>query len=125
MVALCFGSLGRDITALASQQHARSIELCGRTAGQAAGRGQLWCTLGVVQNLVNVAADPDEGLRFCRVVNGADSKSQCYRAVGEMIGTLVNVPAQRSESCQGAEPEYVAVCRSGAGIETSAGSDDE
>ncbi|WP_420130565.1 hypothetical protein [Longimicrobium sp.] len=125
MQALCFGSLGRDITALASQQHARSLELCGRTAGQAGGRGQLWCTVGVVQNLVNVAADPGEGLRFCRAVAGGDTKSQCYRAVGEMIGTLVNAPAQRSESCQGAEPEYVAVCRSGAGVETSAGSDDE
>jgi hypothetical protein len=45
--------------------------------------------------------------------------------VGEMISTLVNAPAQRGESCQGAEPEYVAICRSGAGIETAAGSDDE
>jgi hypothetical protein len=125
MVALCFGSLGRDITALASQNHARSLELCGRAAGLAAGRGQMWCTLGVVQNLVNLAADPDEGLRFCRAVAGADAKRQCYRTVGEMISTLVNAPAQRGESCQAAEPEYVAVCRSGAGVESSAGSDDE
>jgi predicted small secreted protein len=125
MMSLCFGSLGRDITALTSQSHARSLELCGRAAGLGGGRGEMWCTLGVVQNLVNVAADPDEGLRFCRVVTGADAKGQCYRAVGEMISTLVNAPAQRSESCQGAEPEYVAICRSGAGIETAAGSDDE
>jgi hypothetical protein len=125
MVSLCFGSLGRDITALASQNHARSLELCGRTAGQAGGQGQLWCTLGVVQNLVNVAADPGEGMRFCRSVTGADTKSRCYRAVGEMISTLVNAPAQRSESCQGAEPEYVAICRTGAGVQTSAGSDDD
>lgn len=125
MMSLCFGSLGRDITALAAQNHARSLELCGRTAGQAGGQGELWCTLGVVQNLVNLAADPDEGLRFCRAVTGEDAKRQCYRAVGEMISTLVNAPAQRSESCQAAEPDYVAVCRTGAGVETSAGSDDE
>ncbi|HEU4886096.1 MAG TPA: hypothetical protein VFT45_27910 [Longimicrobium sp.] len=124
MVSVCFGSLGRDITALAAQNHARSLELCGRTAGQAGGRGQLWCTLGVVQNLVNVAANPDEGLRFCRIVTGGDAKSQCYRAVGEMISTLVNGPAQRSQSCQAAEPEYVAICRTGAGVETSAGSEE-
>ncbi|HEX6371100.1 MAG TPA: hypothetical protein VF006_19435 [Longimicrobium sp.] len=125
MVSLCFGSLGRDITALAAQNHARSLEMCGRTAGQADGRGQLWCTLGVVQNLVNVAADPDEGLRFCRLVAGGDPKRQCYRAVGEMIGTLVNAAEQRRASCQGAEPDYVAICRSGAGVEASAGTDDE
>lgn len=125
MVAVCFNSLGRDITALASQNHARSIELCGRTSGQAGGKAPLWCTIGLVQNLMNVAADPGEGIRFCRAVTGDDSKRQCYRTVGEMIATLVSAPAQRSESCQGAESEYVAICRTGAGVEPSAGTDDE
>jgi hypothetical protein len=80
--------------------------------------------LGVVQNLVNVAGDPGEGLRFCRVVTGADPKSRCYRAVGQMITTLVNGDVQRGEACQAAEPEYVAICRSGAGVASSAGTDD-
>jgi hypothetical protein len=125
MVETCFASLGRDITALASQNHQRSLELCGRAEGLAAGRAEMWCVIGVVQNLVNVAADPGEGLRFCRVVSGADPKSQCYRAVGEMITALVNGDVQRGEACQGAEPEYVAICRSAAGVGTSAGTDDE
>ncbi|MBW3569766.1 MAG: hypothetical protein KY467_01555 [Gemmatimonadetes bacterium] len=116
MVALCFGSLGRDVTALASQNHARSLELCGRAGSMAEGGGGLWCMIGVVQNLVNLAADPEEGLRFCRAVTGADPKRHCYRVVGEMISTLVSAPAQRGQSCQGAEPEYVAVCRRGAGL---------
>jgi hypothetical protein len=125
MVSVCFASLGRDVTALAAQNHARSRELCGRTAGQAGGQGELWCTLGVVQNLMNVAADSDEGLRFCRAVTGPEPKRRCYRAVGEMISALVSAPAQRGESCQAAEPEYVAICRTGAGVESSAGSEEE
>jgi hypothetical protein len=123
MVATCFGSLGRDITALASQGHARSLELCGRAAGMAAGRGELWCMIGVVQNLVNLAADPDEGLRFCRAVTGDESKRECYRVVGEMIRTLVSAPAQRDASCRAAEPDYVAICRAGAGVASAAGTD--
>ncbi|HEX2211191.1 MAG TPA: hypothetical protein VHG93_26140 [Longimicrobium sp.] len=120
MVSICYGSLGRDIMALASLDHARGIELCGRTAGQARGRGQTWCILGLAQNLVNLAADPAEGIRFCRAVSAAAQKSECYRVVGEMIRTLVNAPAQRGESCRTAEPAYVAICRAGAGVDEPA-----
>jgi hypothetical protein len=42
-----------------------------------------------------------------------------------MITTLVNGDVQRGEACQAAEPEYVAVCRSAAGVSTSAGKEDE
>ena len=125
MRATCFLSLGRDVTALASQDHRRSIELCGRARGTGGGRGVLWCTLGVVQNLVNLAADPQEGIRFCRAVQGSDVKSECYRIVGESIAALVNGTAQRGESCQAAESEFVTACRRGAGIEPAGtGSDD-
>jgi hypothetical protein len=114
--ATCFLSLGRDVTALASQDHARSLELCGRAGDAAAGRGALWCTLGVVQNLMNVAADPQEGIRFCRIV-GSDAKGECYRVVGEGIATLVQGTDARGQSCQSAESGFVAACRRGAGVE--------
>ena len=124
-VSTCFASLGRDITALASQNHARSLELCARTSGLAGGQGELWCQLGVVQNLVNLAADPDEGMRFCRAVPGSAAKGECYRVVGETIATLVAGTAQRGQSCQSAEPEFVRACRRGAGVESAGGRDDE
>jgi hypothetical protein len=108
----CFGSLGRDITALTEQNHARSLELCGR----AEGRGELWCVQGVVQNLVNVAADPDEGLRFCRIVTDAAIKSDCYRMVGESIQALESTPERRAARCETAEPGMAAACRRGAGL---------
>lgn len=123
-VSTCFGSLGRDITALAAQNHQRSLELCARSAGMAGGRGELWCLQGVVQNLVNLAADPDEGMRFCRAVRTAAYKADCYRVVGETIATLVVETARRGESCQAAEPEFVRACRRGAGVEAGA-MDDE
>jgi hypothetical protein len=124
-VNTCFASLGRDVTALASQNHQRSLELCGRAGGLAQGRGELWCMLGVVQNLVNLAADPDEGMRFCRAVRTAAQKGDCYRVVGESIATLVAGTAQRGQSCQSAEPEFVAACRRGAGIGASSGTREE
>jgi hypothetical protein len=116
----CFLSLGRDVTAYAAQDHRRSIELCGRAGNAAAGQGKLWCTLGVVQNLVNLAADPQEGIRFCRAVQGAEAKRECYRVVGESISTLVTDTDARGQSCQAAESEFVAACRRGAGIEPAA-----
>lgn len=123
-VSTCFGSLGRDITALASQDHGRSLELCARTSGLADGRGELWCQLGVVQNLVNLAADPDEGMRFCRAVPGAAAKGECYRVVGETIATLVAETARRGQSCQSAEPDFIPACRRGAGVASAGGRDE-
>ncbi|MBB4634577.1 hypothetical protein [Longimicrobium terrae] len=108
----CFASLGRDITALTEQNHARSLELCGR----AEGRGQLWCVQGVAQNLVNVSADPDEGLRFCRIVTDGAIKSDCYRIVGESIQALEGTPERRAARCETAEPGMAAACRRGAGL---------
>lgn len=113
----CFLSLGRDVTALAAQDHGRSIGLCARTGDAAGGRGNLWCTLGVVQNLMNLAADPQEGIRFCRVVSGTQTKGECYRVVGETIATLVQGADARGQSCQSAESAFVAACRRGAGVE--------
>lgn len=124
-VDTCFNSLGRDVTALASQDHRRSLELCARSGQTAGGRGELWCLEGVVQNLVNLAADPAEGMRFCRAVQSAAYKASCYRVVGESIATLVAETARRGESCQAAEPEFVPACRRGAGVESAGGTDEE
>jgi hypothetical protein len=121
--ATCFLSLGRDVTALAAQDHGRSIQLCGRAGDAAAGKGNLWCTLGVVQNLMNLSADPQEGIRFCRVVSGAEAKGECYRVVGETIATLVQGTDARGQSCQSAESGFVAACRRGAGVEAGSGSE--
>jgi hypothetical protein len=116
MVPVCIGSLGRDVTALAAQDHARSIELCARTAGTAGGKGETWCLTAVAQNLVNLAADPEEGLRFCRAVADPGQKRECYRVVGESIATLVADPTARAERCARSETGFADACRAGAGV---------
>ncbi|HLM67860.1 MAG TPA: hypothetical protein VK358_10045 [Longimicrobium sp.] len=120
----CFYSLGRDVTAFAAQNPRRSARMCEDARVAAAGRGRTWCLVGVVQALVNQSADPQDGIRFCRLVGGAEAKGECYRVVGETIAGLVRDTEARGQACQSAEREFVAVCRRGAGVEpTGAGSD--
>ncbi|HEX6038983.1 hypothetical protein [Longimicrobium sp.] len=123
MMPICFGSLGRDIMALAEMDHARSLAMCGRVARMGGGQGELWCMLGVVQNLVNLAATADEGMRFCRLVTADGHKSECYRAVGEQMLTLLPADEQRGHACQSAEPGFVAACRMGARLADAARED--
>jgi hypothetical protein len=117
MMSICFGSLGRDVIAFAEMNHARTLRLCGRAAEMAGGRGGVWCMIGAVQNLMNLAADPDEGMRFCREVSTDEHKQACYRAVGEIVYSLVHTDEQRGASCQAAEPAFIAACRRGAGLD--------
>ena len=119
MVPICFGSLGRDAIAFQDQDHRRTLAVCERIADRAGGRGGEWCMIGVVQNLVNLAADPAEGMRFCREVGTDAHKRECYRAVGEQSLTLVANDEQRGASCDGAEAGFVAACRLGARLAAS------
>ncbi|MBW3656436.1 MAG: hypothetical protein KY444_10025 [Gemmatimonadetes bacterium] len=119
----CFGSLGRDITAVAAQNHQRSLEFCGLARGLAEGWGEMWCVAGVAVNFVNLAADPGEGIRFCRLVQDERGKTECYRSVGQSIASLENTTSGRAAQCERAEPAFVVTCRRGAGIQP-AGTDD-
>ena len=108
----CYASLGRDISGMALQDHQESVRMCSR-AGAAA---EPWCHVGVVQNLVNFAARAEDGLAYCRVVPGEESKRECYRTVGEGMGMLRYEAARREEVCRGAEAGYAEVCRAAAGV---------
>jgi hypothetical protein len=120
----CFSSLGRDVTAFARYDPRRSARMCRRVGDAAAGRGSTWCLAGAMQAFVNKSADPQDGIRFCHLVQGAEAKGECYRVVGETIAGLVGDTNARGQSCQSAEREFVAACRRGAGVEpTGAGSD--
>jgi hypothetical protein len=113
----CFMSLGRDITAFAAQDHGRTLDMCQRAGSTAAGRGKMWCALGAVQTLVNQSADPADGMRFCRAVEGTETKAECYQAVGEMVAALRGTDDARAQTCSAAESAFVAACLRGAGIE--------
>jgi hypothetical protein len=116
--ATCFVSLGREITAWVDQDHGRSLEMCGRAGAQAGERARVWCETGALSALMAQSADPQEGVRFCRAVQGANAKRDCYRVVGEFVSKLVTGTQARGRQCESAEAEFVPVCRRGAGIDS-------
>ena len=52
-------------------------------------------------------------MKFCRMVESAEHKSMCYRAVGEEVGVLLAGYDERTRVCRMAEPEHIADCRQG------------
>ncbi|MEX2571492.1 MAG: hypothetical protein WD737_09295 [Gemmatimonadota bacterium] len=109
----CFQSLGRDVSAVTLQDHGRAIQLCG-LAGEDYER---WCHLGYAKNLVDLTADSNDGLRYCRLLADGESKRFCYIAVGEQIWVLTQDTEQRVALCANAEEAYLDECRRGAGLE--------
>jgi hypothetical protein len=116
--AMCFSSLGREITAWADQEHGRTLEMCAHIADMAAGQAGEWCRGGAVATLMNQAASAQDGIRFCRAMQGAQAKEACYRRVGSFTITLngADTPA-RARECASAEPEFLAACRAGAEVD--------
>lgn len=115
MLTTCFASLGRDISSYSQQQHAEAIRMC----SLAISKYQPWCYFGVVKNLIDLEARPEDGLSFCRSIPTAEGKAMCYQAVGEQIVVLAGDPEQRRASCSTAEAEYLDACLYGARLSTA------
>ena len=108
MHRICFISLGRDANAWAQGRYDGVIGRC----SQAAAARQPWCYVGAVKNMMDITANPDDGLKFCREVPGP-SKAACYRAVGQHAYLVRPSPEEREKVCAAAA-SYVAECRKGA-----------
>ncbi|HYH80474.1 MAG TPA: hypothetical protein VEX86_11780, partial [Longimicrobium sp.] len=76
MVHVCYASLGRDLTAYASRDPRRTAELCARAGAEA----EPACIRGAAVALVDVNADPEDGLALCRVAP-ATTRAGCYLGV--------------------------------------------
>ena len=109
---VCYQSLGRDISAYALQDHAKSKAMC--ELGTA--RYQPWCYFGLVKNFVDLNARAEDGLSFCKSVTGEANKMKCYEAVGEQIGTLRNDSESRRKLCLPSESDYLSACLYGARV---------
>jgi hypothetical protein len=107
----CFQSLGRDANSYADGEPRRAIAYCTAAPDEV----EPFCMVGVVKNVVDVTADPNDGLEFCKLVPG-NSKPACYRAVGQQIGLLRAAAEGRERDCGRAEAGYVTECRFGAGL---------
>jgi hypothetical protein len=102
----CFLSLGRDISAAALGDHEEAVRLCG--LAEATYRPA--CHRGVVESLVNMNADPAEGIPYCRAIGEEAGKRVCYTAVGLQALVLPDGQARREQACRAAEPALVDAC---------------
>lgn len=102
----CFLSLGRDVSSIALGDDAKGVKLC--DLSEAAYRPS--CHRGVVESVVNMNADPAEGIPYCRAVTDAASKSACYVAIGQQAMVLPEGAAKREQACRLAEAGYAEVC---------------
>jgi hypothetical protein len=107
----CFQSLGRDANSYARGEPRRAIAYCAASPDEV----EPYCMVGVVKNIVDVTAEPRDGLDFCKLVP-ANSKPACYRAVGQQIGLLRAGTVGRERECRHAESGYLTECRFGAGL---------
>jgi hypothetical protein len=104
--ATCFLSLGRDVSTIAASNDAEAVRLCG--LAQAAYRPA--CHRGVVESIVNMNADPAEGIGYCKAVPEADGKGACYAAIGLQALVLPEGAAKRARACALAEEAMREVC---------------
>ena len=111
-VRWCFIGLGTDLNGRAVGNIDSTLAMCGRTSVN----WREWCYVGVAKNLVEVGARSDEGIAFCRRVNGRVEKMRCYEAVGEEISSVSDATPDRERMCVASEAEYLEACRFGAGI---------
>jgi hypothetical protein len=69
----------------------------------------------VVKNVVDVTADPRDGMSFCEQAPD-NTKPACYNAVGQQIAILQPTFPGREQACRAADSGYLPECRRGAGL---------
>jgi hypothetical protein len=104
--ATCFVSLGRDVSTIAINDNEEAVRLCGLP--EKAFRPD--CHRGVVLSIVNMNANPSEGIPYCRAVPEQEGKRACYAAVGLQSLGLPEGEARREQACRLAEAGLVGIC---------------
>ena len=110
--AVCYQSLGRDVSAYTLGDFRRAATLCASGNPEY----QPWCHIGFVKNVIDVSADYRSGLGYCRVVTRTADRTACYRAIGEEIAVLTPELAARATACTDVEPAFRSTCMSAAGV---------
>ncbi|HEX9948175.1 MAG TPA: hypothetical protein VGA98_11600 [Allosphingosinicella sp.] len=104
--ATCFVSLGRDVSTIAANDIPEAVRLCG--LAEKAFRPD--CHRGVVSSIVNMNANPAEGIPYCRALPEQESKRACYVAVGGQALVLPEGQARREQACRLAEAHMIDIC---------------
>jgi hypothetical protein len=114
----CFLSLGRDVSTIAAGKDAEAIRLC----GLAVAAYRPVCHRGVVESIVNMNADPAEGIGYCKAVPAPDGKGACYAAIGLQALVLPDGETKRAKACVMAEEAMREVCLNRAPAAAASGS---
>ena len=80
----CFVGLGTDLNGQTLGRDDSTLALCAQTSI----RGQPWCYVGAAKNIVEVGAEYQKGLAFCRRVPGSVANMRCYEGIGEEIASI-------------------------------------
>lgn len=104
--ATCFTGLGRDVSMIALSDVAEGVRLCGLS--ETAFRPD--CHRGVVRSIVNMNANPSEGIPYCRAVPEPEGKRACYVAVSRQALALPEGQARRELACRLAETDMLDLC---------------
>jgi hypothetical protein len=112
MRATCYQGIGTYVSGVTTRNPSESIRLC----SMGSTRYRPWCFIGVVKNFVDVTANPDDGIAFCKRLGPADVATSCYVAVGQEIAVLRPNMTDREVVCGHSASDYVQSCRYGAGL---------
>lgn len=110
--ATCYQGIGTYVSGLTTRDPARASKLC----SEGSTRYMAWCFVGVVKNFVDVTANTDDGIAYCKLVPRGEVATGCYHAVGEEAAVLYVMMERRREACAKAEEEYRPACEYGAGL---------
>ncbi|MGQ0702303.1 MAG: hypothetical protein ACT4PM_04130 [Gemmatimonadales bacterium] len=108
----CYQGIGTYVSGVVVRDPVRGTEEC--LLGHP--RYRPFCFVGLVKNFVDVTANIDDGLNYCRPLSAEDIATACYVAVGEEAAVLFPAMERRAEACGRAVPAHVEACRWGAGL---------
>ena len=106
----CYQGVGTYVSGYVVRNQAKAIAQCEKGSPEY----QAWCFVGVVKNLIDVTALPDDGLTFCARLTDRAMAVACYHAIGEQMGILFPNVERREAQCAKAPADYVPACRYGA-----------
>lgn len=114
--AVCFQSLGRDITSYTARDPRKTSDLCHKASEP----NRPSCYFGAAKALVDWTATTGSAFEFCGIVAHEAGGPTCFQALGEEIATLLAGQPEREAECVKAEdPDSRNACRRGAGVPES------
>lgn len=109
----CYVSLGTNASGIGLQHTPDVIAMC--THGDPG--YQPFCFSGAVKNYIDITANPDDGLNFCKQVPEGQNRNMCFTAVGEETAVLYAADVgARQRACERATADGVLPCEQGARV---------